>query len=152
MKTEIPVEIVRATASDVSAMLALTAGQSSAAQWNVALMLGLFGDGPKRVVLKAMMHERLVGWLAARASANEWELENVVVTRSEQRKGIGVMLMRALVDTVNSSGGTAIHLEVRSSNQPAIALYQKLGFRQTGQRKNYYSTPTEDAVLFTCRL
>ena len=40
-------------------------------------------------------------------------------------------------------------LEVRASNAPAIALYEKHGFAAVGRRKNYYDAPREDAVLMT---
>jgi len=42
-------------------------------------------------------------------------------------------------------------LEVRSSNQQAISLYERFGFDQVGMRKNYYSNPREDAQIL-CRL
>ena len=40
-------------------------------------------------------------------------------------------------------------LEVRAGNAPAIALYEKLGFREVGRRKNYYRAEHEDALLMT---
>ena len=42
-----------------------------------------------------------------------------------------------------------ISLEVRKSNEPAIALYKSFGFEQNGLRKNYYKNPTEDALIMT---
>ena len=47
---------------------------------------------------------------------------------------------------------STFHLEVRKSNQPAIGLYEKLGFTRDGLRKNYYENPIEDAVLMSKRL
>ena len=40
-----------------------------------------------------------------------------------------------------------ITLEVRQSNEAALALYRKYGFEQSGRRKNYYDNPTEDALI-----
>ena len=47
------------------------------------------------------------------------------------------------------NGGVFITLEVRSSNVPAIALYRSLGFTEVGVRRNFYTEPREDAVIFT---
>ena len=48
---------------------------------------------------------------------------------------------------LKSRGSHALMLEVRVSNDPAIALYEKLGFRLVGRRKNYYRNPKEDALI-----
>ena len=42
-------------------------------------------------------------------------------------------------------GVASLYLEVRASNQAAIALYERFGFRDVGRRRNYYQHPTEDA-------
>ena len=47
---------------------------------------------------------------------------------------------------------TFVTLEARASNEPAIALYESAGFRQVGVRRNFYTAPTEDAVLMTLYL
>ena len=56
-------------------------------------------------------------------------------------------LINALVTELKNRGSHALMLEVRASNAPAIALYEKLGFRQVGCRKNYYRNPKEDALI-----
>ena len=58
----------------------------------------------------------------------------------------------ALLSTLTGFGRdrlAALMLEVRASNAPAIALYEKHGFAAVGRRKNYYSAPREDAILMT---
>jgi ribosomal-protein-alanine acetyltransferase len=90
----------------------------------------------------------IAGFLVARRIDAEWELENVVVAQSARRKGLGSLLMKMLAEHAGRLPGTSIFLEVRESNQAARALYEGLGFRQNGVRKNYYANPAEDAILY----
>lgn len=88
------------------------------------------------------------GFVIARITGDECELENVVVAEGVQRRGLGSRLMEALMDCVRKSGAARIFLEVRESNAAAHALYEKCGFQINGRRKSYYSDPAEDAVLY----
>ena len=72
---------------------------------------------------------------------------NVAVTADYRRRGIAEKLVLALVEELKKKGSHALMLEVRASNAPAIALYEKLGFLQVGCRKNYYRNPKEDALI-----
>ena len=72
---------------------------------------------------------------------------NVAVHPDFRRRGIGQMLVTALADELKQAGNRCLTLEVRASNAPAIAMYQKLGFEQVGLRKNYYRNPREDAKI-----
>jgi [ribosomal protein S18]-alanine N-acetyltransferase len=91
---------------------------------------------------------RILAFLIARRVGLEWELENVVVAAQARRKGLGSLLIKKLLQYSGRLPGTSIFLEVRESNQAARALYQGLGFQETGLRKNYYANPTEDAMLY----
>lgn len=91
---------------------------------------------------------RIVGFLVARHLAPEWELENIVVSSSEQRRGIGGTLLQTLLQRANEADNGAVFLEVRESNAAARGLYESGGFRQAGRRKSYYANPLEDAVLY----
>lgn len=90
----------------------------------------------------------LLGFLIARHLAPEWELENVVVSPSVQRKGIGRQLIDALIKAARETNSDAVFLEVRESNTAARALYAQAGFKQHSRRKSYYSNPIEDAILY----
>ena len=59
--------------------------------------------------------------------------------------------MGALIQEAQRQEAEFISLEVRPSNRAAVALYTKLGFAEEGRRKNYYTDPTEDALLLTRR-
>ena len=72
---------------------------------------------------------------------------NVAVHPDFRRKGIAEALIEELVETLKRKDSHCLTLEVRASNGPAIALYEKLGFAQVGRRKNYYRNPKEDALI-----
>ena len=62
---------------------------------------------------------------------------------------VGRTLMAALIEKARENGGVFITLEVRTSNLPAIAMYRSLGFTEAGVRRNFYTEPREDALIFT---
>jgi ribosomal-protein-alanine acetyltransferase len=114
-------------------------------------LLVVRAESPTRLTLVA--HEEgssaLAGFLVARHSPPEWELENIVVAPAVRRMGIGRQLTGALVSQARQTHSDAILLEVRESNTAARRLYQEVGFRETGRRKAYYTHPSEDAVLYS---
>jgi len=79
---------------------------------------------------------------------DEVELLNIVVDPAFQGRGLGRRLLNFLMDT-NRSLAEKIFLEVRVSNNAAIALYQHAGFTVLGKRKNYYPAQDgrEDALI-----
>jgi ribosomal protein S18 acetylase RimI-like enzyme len=76
------------------------------------------------------------------------ELEIIAVRPELRRRGIGAALLRELVEAARRGEAQTMRLEVRRSNAPAIALYCGQGFRESGRRPGYYSTPAEDALIF----
>jgi ribosomal-protein-alanine N-acetyltransferase len=72
---------------------------------------------------------------------------NVAVHPDHRRKGIAESLIHALVQKLKECESHCLTLEVRASNAPAIALYEKLGFTEAGRRRNYYRNPKEDALI-----
>jgi ribosomal-protein-alanine N-acetyltransferase len=99
-------------------------------------------------VVEAAPSGTLIGFLVARTSGPEWELENIVVAASGRRRGIGRSLVAELLRCACQSGAEGVILEVRASNLPAIALYESLGFKACRRRSAYYSHPEEDAILY----
>lgn len=75
------------------------------------------------------------------------EVQNIAVHPTMRRRGIGSTLLSHALDELTKFGCADILLEVRKSNTSAIALYEKLGFKHIGIRKNYYSSPREDALI-----
>lgn len=82
----------------------------------------------------------------------ESDITNITVSGECRRQGIATALLKELFRRCPEKGVTVIHLEVRQSNTSAMALYEKLGFTVDGRRKNYYTAPTEDAILMTKNL
>ena len=84
--------------------------------------------------------------------AEQAEMVDLRVLASERRQGLGRQLLWASLTALGDVG--AVDLEVRSSNVAARALYESLGFSETGLRSKYYATPDgrEDAILMTLTL
>lgn len=81
----------------------------------------------------------------------ESEITNICVDEVHRRQGIASALLNAQKKFLKTAGMDTLHLEVRRSNEEAIALYKKHGFAPVGTRPNYYTDPAEDALLMTCR-
>ncbi|MBE5962390.1 MAG: ribosomal-protein-alanine N-acetyltransferase [Lachnospiraceae bacterium] len=90
---------------------------------------------------------QIVGYCGLWGIAGEGQITNVAVKQTCRNQRIGEKMMEALLDEGRKAGLTAFTLEVRVGNLFARKLYQKLGFREEGIRKNFYSHPTEDAVI-----
>jgi ribosomal-protein-alanine N-acetyltransferase len=90
----------------------------------------------------------VLGYAGLHAILDEGYIDNVAVEEAARRHGVA----SALLDVFCRFGEVNLAfltLEVRASNQPAIALYEKHGFQRVGLRKGYYQHPREDAVIMT---
>ncbi len=92
---------------------------------------------------------RVLGYVGMMYVLDEGYISNVAVSPEHRRLGIADSLINSLVDRANEKDLSFVTLEVRKSNAPAIELYRKNGFSEVGLRKNYYTKPTEDAILMT---
>lgn len=79
----------------------------------------------------------------------EAHITSVAVAIQYRGQGVGSDLMRELEKIARAKHATRILLEVRPSNQAALAMYDKLGFVKTGERKAYYTDNGEDALVMT---
>ena len=103
-------------------------------------------NNPLALWLVAVEDGSLCGYIGSQSVMGESDMMNVAVHPDHRRKGVGEMLVLALCEAL-SKENASLALEVRASNAPAIALYEKLGFAQVGLRKNYYRNPKEDALI-----
>lgn len=97
-------------------------------------------------------HGEVIGYAGIIVILSDAELVNIAVTKEWREKGIAYRILSELLDYCRENEVEQVHLEVRRSNQPAIALYDKAGFKVSGLRAGYYESPKEDAVLMTKNL
>jgi [ribosomal protein S18]-alanine N-acetyltransferase len=158
-----------ATLADIRAMIQLERQSAGASHWtegHYRLLFRTDGGGTSRLILvieesltsddaefKSGGEARpLLGFLVARQIPPEWELENIAVEASKRRTGLGTKLLEYLIAEAWLTRTQSVFLEVRESNQPARAFYEKAGFRPTGRRPSYYSDPAEDAIVYQMSL
>ena len=93
----------------------------------------------------------LVGYFVLMAAAGEAHLLNLSVAAAWQRRGHGTALLGEVMRIGRDMGARHVFLEVRPSNRPGQALYERHGFRQIAQRRNYYPAPggREDALVLS---
>ena len=91
----------------------------------------------------------LAGYVWVQTVLDEGYIGNVAVRRASRRRGAGDRLLEMLDSLAEEEKLHFLTLEVRAGNLPALALYEKHGYRRTGERKGYYTEPREDAVLMT---
>ena len=155
-----------ATRSDIAAMIELERDAPVAGHWSREQYERIFDipDGPQPAERFAWVAEHegaksenltsqaseILAFLVAHRIGSEWELENMVVTETLRRRGLGARLLDEFIVHATAESAVAIFLEVRESNESARALYRKAGFLETGLRRSYYANPPEDAIL--CRL
>ena len=104
------------------------------------------------VFLTAETADGVVGYVGMMYVLDEGYISNVAVRPDSRRRGVADALLDELERRARSLRLSFLTLEVRESNAPAIALYEKHGYRVAGRRKNYYEKPAEDALLMTLTL
>jgi ribosomal-protein-alanine acetyltransferase len=153
--TTVVVHVRPATPADIPAIVALERETPSAAHWPEASYRRVFGPdaAPARIALVSESAGRVLhGFVIARLAGDECELENIAVDRKRQRRGLGTQLLQELIAAARAQRAARIFLEVRKSNAAARALYERCGFAIAGRRPSYYTSPSEDAVLYTVAL
>ncbi len=138
---------------DAQAMVRLAHQSQVAAHWREQDYTRIFdNDAVSRIALVLVQGSQIVGFVIATCATPDWELENIVVSDEQRRRGLGDRLMAELLDRAKQASAESVFLEVRDSNQAARALYRKWGFAEIGIRKEYYSFPTEDGLIYRRRL
>lgn len=97
----------------------------------------------------ALRDEEPVAYAVLMVVLDEAHLLNITVAGIYQRRGVGAALLAFLRDLARQAGASQMFLEVRPTNEPARALYQRVGFQPIGRRKGYYPAPEgrEDALV-----
>ena len=101
-------------------------------------------SNPDDISFLALSNGEAAGFISVWCVCGEAEINNIGVLEKFRRMGIA----KALFDSAyNAAKAEKWYLEVRESNLGAIQFYEKLGFERVGMRKNFYTAPTENAVL-----
>jgi ribosomal-protein-alanine N-acetyltransferase len=114
------------------------------APWSLAMFV-LELSKPSGICLAATDGKRVVGYLICSRYDTVWHVMNVAVDPELQGHGIGTALLEHLLAATQPDD--RFTLEVRQSNQAAIRLYERLGFRSAGLRRRYYQDNGEDALI-----
>ena len=104
-------------------------------------------SNPNAHTYLALDDGKAAGFLSVWEVCGEVSVNNIAVCEGSRRKGIARALLQAMLDEL--SAAQSVTLEVRKSNAAAIALYESFGFERVGERKDFYSLPTENALLYT---
>lgn len=124
--------------------------------WPATEMEALIADPTVTTVVarqgRTQYTRRPVGFVMARAAADEAEILTVVVAPKRRGRGIGRQMMDETIRRLYFLRVGALFLEVDESNEPAIGLYRRLGFREVGRRANYYAGGTANALVMRADL
>jgi len=129
---------------DTERIRELLSDAPEAVQWSV----GQGGVSENGLLCRvAECNGRISGLIVFRSMADEAEILNLVVEASRRRQGIGWLLVQKAIAECKAAGVRTIFLEVRESNEGALKLYARAGFKEGGRRGEYYREPTEDALI-----
>ena len=140
------VTIRRIMPSDVPALSLILMDSPGASNWTAESLLSSVQSGTGWV---AELEDRVVGFLIGRGVADEFEILNLAVAQSNRRRGIAKELLKAMAAWLKAAGTKHVYLEVRASNDAAMALYVRSGFKPCGRRERYYQYPVEDAIVLS---
>ena len=140
-------EITQMTRAHVAQIAALE-GQCFADPWSERSVASEL-ENPLSLWLVALEDGTVAGYVGSQSVLGEADMMNLAVAPAYRRRGVARALLAALEQALDARQVGSLCLEVRAGNAPAIALYEKLGFREVGRRKNYYPESKEDAVLMT---
>jgi ribosomal-protein-alanine N-acetyltransferase len=137
-------EIRRLTYADLPQVIAIER-RAFPTPWSLAMFV-LELSKPSGICLAALMEERLVGYLVCSRYDTIWHLMNVAVDDRLRRQGIATTLLERLFELADKPS-EQYTLEVRTSNEDAIRLYERFAFRTAGRRRAYYHDNREDALI-----
>ena len=116
--------------------------------WSEAMLTEALFDTQASFIVAESEDGGLLGYAGLHVVLDEGYIDNIAVEPNARRHGVADELLDVFC-RFGAANLAFLTLEVRASNAPAIALYEKLGFREVGRRKNYYRAEHEDALLMT---
>ncbi|WRS26792.1 ribosomal protein S18-alanine N-acetyltransferase [Oscillospiraceae bacterium MB08-C2-2] len=109
-------------------------------------------SNPMAVFRVAYLGEELAGYMGMHHIIDEGYITNIGVFPQLRRQGVARALLEDMLCYGEENDLNFLTLEVRPSNEAAIALYKAYGFEEAGRRTGYYQNPVEDALLLTRKL
>src|SRR5437667_9678497 len=137
--------------ADSVAAAEILRGSPEAAQWTEWGLKELLG-WPGVLALVSESEGKVNGFIIGRQVAEEAEILNLAVGPVKRRQGEGGALLKAALQGFRARRVSRVFLEVRESNDTAIAFYAKHGFSKMGRRAGYYHDPEEAAVVMEMKL
>lgn len=104
------------------------------------------------ILLVAFEDKKLIGYVILYYVLEEGEIARIAVSKEHRRQGVGARLLLELESLCADNGISKILLDVRESNVSAYSFYEDHGFVKDGIRKNFYTGPTENAILMSCEI
>ena len=104
-------------------------------------------ESDNTIYIVAKENDNVAGYAGMYLSFEEGNITNVAVNPLSRRKGIGEKIVRDILNRAYEKGVRDVFLEVRETNSVAIALYEKIGFKEELIRKNFYDKPRENALI-----
>lgn len=117
--------------------------------WSEEQLMSQMPDANHEFIAALDESGRVTGYVGMMFVLDEGYISNVAVSPEYRRHGIGDSLIAEMDSRAAEHGLSFVTLEVRESNTPAKALYEKHGYIPVGTRKNYYESPRENAILMT---
>jgi ribosomal-protein-alanine N-acetyltransferase len=134
-------------AEDAAAASEILREARESASWSMQALVE-FMPLPGAVALMSERAGRATGFVLGRLMADEAEVLNLAVREECRRQGEGRALLEELLRRFAESGVSRVFLEVRESNRGAMGFYERMGFRQSGRREDYYREPREAALVY----
>ena len=116
--------------------------------WSEAMLTEVLFDSQASFIVAESEDGGVLGYAGLQVVLDEGYIDNIAVEPNARRHGVADELLDVFC-RFGEANLAFLTLEVRASNEPAIALYRKHGFEEAGRRKNYYTKPTEDAIIMT---
>ncbi|HEX2071999.1 MAG TPA: ribosomal protein S18-alanine N-acetyltransferase [Thermoleophilaceae bacterium] len=139
-----PLEIRSLAYADLPQVIAIER-RAFSTPWSLAMFV-LELSKPSGICLAATRGGRIVGYVVCSRYDTVWHVMNIAVDDRLLRQGIASALLTRLFARADAPG-EQYTLEVRPSNEPAIGLYERFGFRAAGKRRGYYHDNREDALI-----
>ena len=106
-------------------------------------------SNPMAVFYTAHIDGEIAGYAGMHHIIDEGYIANIAVSPAHRRRGIASALVGELLAYAEENELAMLTLEVRASNEAAIALYTRFGFEPAGHRRRFYTGPVEDAIIMT---